>query len=136
MSNATVRVALETRLKRIASTLNPVPPIAYQNAAFEKPTSGVWLECFVIPSATVDRGVQAQSKTYLGMFQINVWIQRGIGMGAAESIVDKIIAGFPSAVKDQKYAKLTISGVSEGASLDDTSGWVATPVLVTYRYDS
>lgn len=136
MSNAVIRVALETRLKRIASTVNPVPPIAYQNAAFEKPTSGVWLECFLIPSATLDRDVRAQGKTFIGMFQINVWYPVGLGMGLVESACDYLMAGFPSAAKDPKYPKLSITGTSTGGALNDPSGWVAIPVLVNYRYDS
>jgi len=90
----------------------------------------------MIPSATFDRETRAQGKTFIGMFQINVWQQTGLGMRASESVSDSIMAGFPSALKDPKYPKLTITGVSTGGALNDTSGWVAVPVLVNYRYDS
>lgn len=133
MSNALIRQALETRLKAWADVQTPKPPVAYQNVSFTKPTTGYWLESFLIPSSAHERETSASKKTYLGMFQVNVWTPRGIGMQIAERTADSIVASFPVV---PKIGVVSVESTKVDASISDESGWVAVPVLINYRYET
>ena len=86
MSNVLVRQELETRLATFVSSNFPGTPVAWQNIAFTKPANGFWLEAFLIPNITPLRSVDGRTKTFYGLFQVNVWAKAGIGMRQAEVV--------------------------------------------------
>lgn len=132
MSNSTVRRALETRLHAWASSQSL--PIAHENEAFTKPTAGVWLECFLIPNTTSNRETTAQHARYRGLFQVNVWGEKGEGLGILSNLADSLVGEFPVVPK--------VGGVSIekpphiGRPILDDSGWIALPVLMSYRFEA
>lgn len=135
MSNVDIRVAFETRLKAWADSRSPKLKIAYQNIAFTKPDDGSpFLECFLIPNTTQNREVSAKQKTFLGMFQVNVWVLKNKGMREAELIADSLRDLFPVV---PKMGGLSVeSPASVGRPVPDDSGWYILPILVNYRFET
>lgn len=131
MSTQLIRASVETRLATWAAT-NAVP-VAWENTPFTKPASGAYVEPFLIPNAILPRDTSAQNSTYLGFYQVNVWIRVGTGMGQAEALAESIRTAFPIVPRQNG---LQIEKVEISRPLDDISGWVATPVLLRYRYDT
>lgn len=136
MSQVAVRVQLESRLKAINEIFNPLKPypISYQNVPFTKPASGIWLECFVIPNDSNLRDVSGAGKTFLGLFQVNVWTPVGAGMREVEQVVDRIQqTAFPVV---PKIGAVSVEKTTAGPPISDDSGWIAVPVLINYRYET
>lgn len=134
MSNSVIRKELEGKLAAWASAQNPKIPVAYENTPFTKPSSGVFLEAFLIPAITLDRDVTGAGKRYLGMFQINCWAREGRGMAEAEALSASVIALFPML---PKQGNVSIEGTPYAEpSILDSAGWVITPVTIKYRYDT
>lgn len=126
-----IRPALEARLKAWAAAKSF--PVAWQNVAFTKPTTGVYIEPFIIPTTTVPRDTSATNSTSFGIFQVNVWTRYGTGLGEAEAAAESLRAAFPII---PRFCGLQIEKAEIGSPLSDSSGWIATPVVIGYRYDS
>lgn len=133
MSNSIIRAALETTLLNWAAAQNPVIPVAKENSSFTKPTSGVFLECFVLPSNVINPTIDGIRKRYLGIFQVNVWVPSGGGSMTATSVAQNIVDLFPVIPKGVVSIEKT---PSIEKSLLDTSGWFVTPVTIQYRFES
>lgn len=135
MSDSKIRVELETRLLTWANAQTPKVPIAFQGVAFTKPTDGSpYLECFLLPAATLNRTVDGKRKTYIGLFQVNCWVQSGKGMGAVEALAQKVIDLFPILPKTGSVS-VEQTPSAENSLLDD-SGWLIVPVTVKYRMET
>lgn len=135
MSNQIVAAFFEGRLKTWADAQVPPVPVAYENVAFTKPDDGTpWLESFLIPNLTMNNEVTGRRKTHLGLFQVNVWVPKGEGMGRGRALSNSIINLFPL------LPKVGAVSVEETPSatrpLDGDSNWVIVPVLIKYRYES
>lgn len=134
MSTPIIRAALETRLANWAAAQVPAIPVSYQNVSFTKPTSGLFLECILIPNVTLDREVTGAKHTRYGLFQVNCWGPQGTGMRAAEALAESVATLYPV------FPKVGVVSVEQtphvGAALDGGSGWELVPVLVKYRYET
>lgn len=134
MSNKIIRAELETRLKAWADAQVPKIPVAFEGVSFTKPTSGPFIECFLLPSATLDSNVSATRKTRLGIFHVNVWAQSGKGMGQVESLAQSIVELFPIL---PKTGTVSIERTPfAGDHQDDIAGWLIIPVTIQYRHES
>lgn len=135
MSNAIIRASFETKLKAWADAQTPKVPIAFQAAAFTKPTNGSpYLEAFLIPGETLSKELSGKRKTYIGLFQVNCWAQTGAGMGAAESLAQSVINLFPMV---PKIGAVSIEcNPSAEHPIPDDSGWVIVPVTIKYRMET
>lgn len=134
MSNKIIRAELETRLKTWADAQIPKIPIAFENVAFTKPSEGVFLETYLIPSITLDREVSGAKQRLLGIFQVNCWARSGKGMRQVEQLSQDVISLFPLL---PKVGAVSIDGTpSTESALLDQSGWVVVPVTIKYRYES
>lgn len=134
MSNSIVRQALETRLATWASAQSPSIPVAYENAIFEKPTDSTWLESILIPNTTNNRETTALHQTYIGLFQVNVWSRKGEGLHDAQVVAESISSLFPVM---PKIGSVSIDKPPHvGRPILDDSGWVALPILMSYRYEA
>lgn len=134
MSIQSERSFLESKLDVWAKSKSPQVPVAYENMTFAKPTSGAWVECFVIPSTTFNREVSAVHYTDVGTFQINVWTPAGIGMGSANNLADEIRGLYKPGIAFQGFS--IESTPSIGKAIDATTGWVILPVMVKYRQEN
>lgn len=133
MSNSIVRAELETRLKTWAEAQSPKVPIAFENVPFTKPTDGVFVEAILIPNITLDANVAADRQTLMGIFQVNCWARSGKGMGEVERLANSIIGLYPILPKTGNVSIEKTPYVE--SSIQDTSGWVISPVTIMYRYE-
>lgn len=132
MSIPIIRKDLEGKLKTFATT-NSLP-VAWENTAFTKPTSGIWLEPKLIPVATLNRVITGVKHTYLGIFQVNVWCPKGLGFGAGDAIAYSLSVHFPVIPKSGFVSVEQTPTV--GAPIPDDSGWQIIPVQIKYRYEA
>ncbi len=130
---STVRKFFEKKIAAFAAANNI--PVAYQGVGFTKPASGVYLETFVIPNTSTQREVSADADkvTQRGLYQVNVWVKSGQGLGAADVVVEQIVALFPVLPKLEVSIE-TPGNPGRPLSLD-TSGWIAIPVVFEYRFN-
>ena len=128
-----VRSFFETRLKTFADANNI--PIAFQGVGFTKPASGQWLEAIVIPNMSYQREITADAAkvSTVGIYQVNVWVKSGTGLGSAEALAQSIVALFP--VVPKGTVSIEIPGHVGRALSPDNSGWIAIPVTFGYRYN-
>lgn len=134
MSNKIIRAELETRLKMWAASQPTKIPVAYEGVAFTKPTDGMYLETFLLPTDVIDSDLAATRKRYIGIFQVNCWAKSGKGMGQVEQLAQNIIDLFPILPKTGAVS-IERTPYAEGSILDDT-GWIIVPVTIEYRYES
>lgn len=133
MSNTTIRAEFETRLKAWADAQVPPVPIAFEGAAFAKPTAGVFLQPSLLPNPTMNLEVSGKRKTYIGIFQVNCWALEGRGMGEVEQLAQDVIDLFPFLPKTGPVS-IEQSPAAE-KPLPDGSGWVIVPVTIKYRME-
>jgi hypothetical protein len=133
MTTQVVRDFFENTLKAWAAAQSPAIPISYENVAFTKPTSGSFLECFLLPAATLNPSVRGNRKREVGIFQVNIWTKQGVGSKAGMTIAQAIVDLFPIVPKGTVSIE---QHPSIEKSLQDTSGWFITPITCMYRYES
>jgi hypothetical protein len=90
-----IRTEIETKLATFAAAQVPPIPVAYENVAFTKPTTGRYLEIHFLDSASKSRNVEANGKRVTGMFQINCYAPLGKGMASLEALRDAVVALYP-----------------------------------------
>ncbi len=132
MSITTIRYDLQTKLKAFADSRSL--PVAWEGVEFSKPASGVWLQPFLLPAATLNYTLNCYRSTFVGTFQVNVWSRQGKGFKEAETVADELVASFPV------MPKVGYVSIERTPSIDskiyDNGGWVITPVTMRYRYES
>lgn len=134
MSDLIIRSELETRLKTWADAQVPKVLISSEGVPFTKPTDGVFLEAFLLPSATLNPEVSGVRKRQLGIFQVNCWAKSGKGMKAVEQLAQNVIDLYPLF---PKAGNVSIEQTPNAEpSILDTSGWIVVPVTIKYRYES
>lgn len=134
MSNSIIRAELETRLKTWADAQVPKIPIAFEGVGFTKPTSGVYLEPFLLPSATMNNTVAGSRITRYGMFHVNCWALSGKGMREVETLAQSIVDLFPILPKSGTVSIERTPFVHDKET--DLSGWVYVGVTIEYRHET
>lgn len=134
MSNSIIRAALESRLATWANAQNPKIPVAFEEMPFTKPTSGPFLESFLIPNVTIDKDVAGLHKRMHGIFQVNCWARSGRSMSEVERLSQNIIDLFPMLPKTGPVSIEQTPYASP--DLKDSAGWVIVPVTILYRYEA
>lgn len=136
MSNSVIRLELATRLKDWADAQDPPIEIAFQNVPFEKPGNPPvpFLESLFIPNTTLQKELSGSRKTYMGIYQVNVWAGYGRGMRQAEDIAQAIINLYPMLPKSGAVS--IESTPTAEKPLWDTTGWVIVPVTIKYRMET
>jgi hypothetical protein len=125
------RNEIETTLNTLAQQLSF--PIAFENAAFVKPTNGKWMEVFILGESNSNRNVQAQGMRRKGVFTINVYSPIGQGLGDLENVVEQIIAAFPVFPKLMNTVSIE-APLSRGKMLPiDMSAMI--PITGSYRVE-
>jgi hypothetical protein len=125
-----IRSELESKLTTYAQANNL--PVAWENAPFHKPTSGAWLECFLINNFTTERNVAATRFAAYGIFQVNVWFPEGKGMALGESIAYAIRDLYPIV---PKTGTVSIEKTPTLAPTMASDGWRIIPVSIYWRQE-
>lgn len=129
----TIRQELETRLKAFALAQVPALSTAFEDVPFTKPTDLPFLECVIVPAATVNVTVDGNRIRELGVMQVNVWYPSGKGAGKGEALADKVIAHFP--VVPAIGTVFITSTPYKSRAIKDEAGWRIIPVTINYRQE-
>ena len=127
----TTRQELETRLATFAAA-NSLP-VSYESVPFTKPTSGGFLECFIISAGTVNPTADARRTRERGTFQVNLWNPSGHGVGQLDTLAAALVAAFPVV---PKTGTVSIEQTpNTGRVVLDTSGYAILPVTMLWRVE-
>ncbi len=131
MSLHIIRSELQARLNTLATSLNM--PVAWQGVEFKQGSATTaYLEAFLVPTATKDATVSISRTTLRGLFQVNVWEQKGKGMKRAEAVAQSIVDAFPVL---PKQGSVVIEQTPSIESVLYDAGWMIVPVSIRYRFE-
>ena len=126
------RSEIETRVLNWAKAQTPPVPVAFEGVNFTKPTTGPYLEIWMLGSNNQSRNVAADVRQY-GMFQINCYAQANKGMGEVERLRDSMVSLFPVL---PKTGTVSIEAPLSWSGSDVIDGYVLVPVRGNYRIES
>jgi hypothetical protein len=132
MTQRTIRLEVEAKVKAWAAAQSPAIPIAYENAAFAK-TDTTFIELYIIPATTVNQTVSAARKTLTGLIQFNIYTKEGVGTKKSEELAQALIDLFPVVPKTG-----TVSIEQTGSIMNTLyeAQWLVTPVRFRYRQEN
>jgi hypothetical protein len=128
----TIRSEIESRLAAYAAAQTPKIPVAYENVGFTKPTTGCYLEIFMLNSTATSRDVGASGVRYKGMFQINCYAPLGAGMSTVDALADAVIQVYPVLPKVGTVSVEAPLNASAGIPVD---GFMCVPVTGRFRVE-
>lgn len=127
-----IRSEIESRLATWASAQTPKIPVAYENVSFVKPSTGQYLEVYMLQSTAVNNGVDAEGVRHTGMFQINCYSPLNGGMAAVEALAATVVALYPVVPKTGTVSIEAPLNASQAMPLD---GFMCIPVRGRYRVE-
>jgi hypothetical protein len=132
MTQRTIRLEVEAKVKAWAAAQSPAIPIAYENVAFTKPDT-TFIELYIIPATTVNQTVSAARKTLTGLIQFNIYTKEGVGTKKSEELAQALIDLFPVVPKTG-----TVSIEQTGSIMNTLyeAQWLVTPVRFRYRQEN
>lgn len=132
MTQRTLRLEIEAKVKAWAAVQTPVIPIAYENVAFTKPDN-TFIELYIIPATTVNNTVSANRKTLKGFIQFNIYTKEGSGTKKSEELAQALIDLFPVVPKTG-----SVSIEQTGSIMNSLyeAQWLVTPVRIRYRQEN
>lgn len=137
MSNAAVRIALESRLGTWAAARIPALPVAWENVPFDPALGASYLRAFLLPADTLSADLEGLHRGYSGLLQVSVAVPINVGPGAAVGIADELAALFPVNGRYTSGSVTTqITGpASVGPAQQEPHHYVI-PVSIRYRADT
>lgn len=127
------RSEIESRILTWAGSQVPPIPVSIENVSFTKPTSGKYLEVFLLGHNNINPNVAADRTRSYGIFQVNCYAPAGRGMGEVEALRDNIVALFPVL---PKTGTVSIEAPLSWSGSDVVDGCVYIPVRGNYRIES
>ena len=128
-----VRSDLETRLQLWADSQVPKIKIAWEGQAFQKPTSGLFLQAVVMRAKSRNSTLRGTDYREHGLWQISVWGLDGRGSSETENIAQDLVNLFPVV---PKFASTSIEQVGTISQADIIDGWRVVHVTFPYRKES
>ena len=133
MSIALIRSELETRLSAWANSFNPVIPVAWEGIDFQIPSSGVYVEPFILPATTINPTVDGGRKRYTGYFQVNIHVKDNSGTKKLNELSDSLVNYFPIVPKTGNVSIERTPSIGRGIT---DNGWRIVPVSIPYRMET
>lgn len=128
-----VRTDLETRLKTWADNHNPVIKVAWEGVPFAKPTSGMFIQPFIIRAKSRNSNLSGTDYREHGLWQISVWGLDGKGSAETEDLSQELINLFPVI---PKFATTSIEQTGTMSQADIIDGWRVVHLTFPYRKES
>lgn len=94
MTQPRIRRAFEAPLATWADAQDPVVRVAWQNTTFT-PTAAAYVRAFLLPAPTVSLDLLGKHRGYRGIFQINLCLPLGDGMGDVEAMAEEVADLYP-----------------------------------------
>lgn len=127
-----VRSELEARVLTYANSQNPPIPVSYEGVPFTRP-NGTFLQCFMLPSTTINPTVDASRRRTRGAMQVNVWVKDGKGSYLVDKIAEDIVNLFPVV---PKTGITSIEQTPQTGQAITESDFRIVPVTIKYRVES
>lgn len=134
MSQQTIRAYFEGKLKTYADAHSPVLKVAYENVAFTPPSSGTYLEAYLLPAYTLNPFVSATHKREGGVFQVSVVGEATKGTKALYDVAQEIVNLFPVVPKDSAVSVEQTPHIAKPFFTE--AGRISLPVSIMYRLES
>lgn len=134
MMQSQIRAALEVRLDAFAKEEGLL--VAWEGRAFKPIAGQPYLRAFVMPASSDSNDLAGQHRLYRGVFQVDLVMMSGTGMGDIERKAAQIIAHFPKNLRllvGNQFVQL-ISVMSLGPGLIH-EGDLVLPLTSYYRMD-
>ncbi len=136
MSNNLIRAGFESLIATWAAAQSPAIPVAYENKTFTPPATR-YARAFLLPGQTDSQDLQGTHRSYVGVFQVSLYMPVGTGPGAAETLANAICALYP------KQTRIVFGGLSivltrpmaARAAISDSDRYIV-PIDCAYRADT
>ena len=125
-----IRSEFEIKLAAFAASQSPVVLVAYEGVPFNKPPSGLWIQCFLVSSNTINPTVDANRGRTTGIYQVNCWGRDGRGSKETDDLASKVVALFPVY---PKYGTVSIEQIPNSAAAYTDTDYRVVPVRIRYR---
>ena len=126
-----IRSELETKLVLFAASASPPIPVARENLKFIQPSTGFYLTFHMLGDSNKNRNISASSRI-TGRFQITCYGELGVGLGALESLADRIVNIYPV------LPKIGIVSIEEALNVGQSlieDNFVCIPITGKYRVE-
>jgi len=136
VSNRLIRSGLEQIVATWAAAKSPAIPVAYDNQVFTPP-EGRYLRVLFLPGQTTSEDLDGLQRTFVGVFQVSLYMPNGQGAGASHALEEELIALYPKEteiVSGGLRVRLT-RPMSAAVSIPGTTHY-HTPISCAYRADN
>lgn len=124
------RSEIETTLANFLAAQTVVIPVAWEGVPFTKPTSGIWLQPFMVSNSPMCANMGAQRFRTFGIYQINVFFKDGEGSGKIETFANQIAALYPVFPKS---GTVSFDKPTNAQTPYTDTDWRVIPIRLQYR---
>lgn len=128
-----IRSELELKLSTWAYSQVPPIPVAWEGVPFIPPTTGSYVQPFLLANVVKNITVDGKRVRTRGNFQINVWVKDGTGSKAIEDLSDAV-AGLYTVLP--KTGTVSIEQQPQTSASFTSVDWRVIYVTVNYRQES
>lgn len=130
--STTIRSLIEQRA--LTATGFPTTQVAYEGVRFNPTPKTTWARIRIAPAGSEPYSLDAETHEHVGVVQIDVFLESGRGMGAAELLSDAVRAVFrPGTRLGSGADTIIIDSASRAAAVLQDPDWVQIPVQVRWR---
>ena len=127
---------IQTALDSILKTWADAEPIivAWENIGRQTDIDVPHVASFLLPAeTTLSSLANADSSDYTGIYQVNVYVQKGDGTGSSRPLVDGLLNAFRKGVAETVDGQKTRIETSWRSNAIPDEAWYVIPVSVRYR---
>lgn len=124
------RSEIETILANFIKAQTQVVLVAWEGVPFNKPTSGIWVEPFMVSNTPVCANIGAVRYRTIGTYQINVFFKDGEGSAKVESFANQIAALYPVFPKS---GTVSFDKPTNAQTPYTDTDWRVIPIRISYR---
>lgn len=134
MSHETIRSIFDTVINDWAK-LNNIP-IAFRNVNFKPPNDKPYIKVYTLPASTDSDDLEGKLRSYIGVYQISVIGQAGMGVGDLTEITEQLPRLFPlyKEFNEGEFSVQPITPVEEAKPIQTDTTYTI-PLSFQYRAD-
>lgn len=127
-----IQTALDSILKTWADAETII--VAWENIGRQTDIDVPHVASFLLPADTTGVGLaDSDVQDYTGIYQVNVYVQKGDGTGSSRPLVDGLLNVFAKGTTVEVDGQKTRIETSWRSSAVDNEAWYVIPVSVRYR---
>jgi hypothetical protein len=127
-----IQTALDTILKTWADA-EPIV-VAWENIGRQTDIDVPHVASFLLPAETGVIGLaDIAADSYVGIYQVNVYVEKGDGTGSSRPLVDGLLKAFLKGTTVTVDGQITRIETSWRSNAIDNEAWYVIPVSVRYK---